>query len=189
MSVTGVNGITPQLYNTDNAQKVDNGTVKFEEIFANITGGKMAQEITDNFNVTLDVSSISETFYNKNNSCLNYVKISPETLSKMEHNPALKKKVMRAIEEFCSIEEQNKVKALQPPVKSQGMIVYPDGSTLYWLEGYSYDLEDNKNEYCRIKESSLADLIQKYGTNNSETSILPTNISVMAALFKNRKEI
>ncbi len=58
MSVTGVNGITPQLYNTDNAQKVDNGTVKFEEIFANITGGKMAQEITDNFNVTLDVSSV-----------------------------------------------------------------------------------------------------------------------------------
>lgn len=40
---------------------------------------------------------------------------------------------LHAMEEFCSPEEQAKVNALYPPVKSAGMIVYPDGEILYRL--------------------------------------------------------
>ena len=106
---------------------------EFKKLLDKITGGDMAQKIRDTYDVTLNVGSIGNVtgFLNTHDiRCKNYVAISGETLSKMEENPALEKKVMRAIEEFCSPEAQAEINALAPPVKSAGMIVYPDGDTL-----------------------------------------------------------
>ncbi len=75
----------------------------------------------------------------------------------------MKKKILSAIEEFCSIEEQAKVNALQPPVKSAGMIVYPNGDAIYWLEGYSTNLDEEKGEQRIITEAGIDIATDTYG--------------------------
>lgn len=75
----------------------------------------------------------------------NHVIIS-RNIIKMESDPALKKSVLSKIEEFCSSESQKEIQALSPPVKSAGMIIYPDGSTLYWLEGYPNEIGNEKDK-------------------------------------------
>ncbi len=140
---------------------------EFKELFDKITGGDLAQEIRDTYDVTLNVGSIGNVtdFLNTHDiRCKNYVAISADTLSKMEENPALKKKVMSAIEEFCSPKAQAEINALAPPVKSAGMIVYPDGDTLYWLEGYPNDFGDMKEKKVIISEADIADAQRIYGS-------------------------
>ena len=78
---------------------------EFKELFDKLTGGDLAQEIRDTYDVTLNVGSIGNVtdFLNTHDiRCKNFVAISADTLSKMEENPALKKKVMSANEESCS---------------------------------------------------------------------------------------
>lgn len=141
---------------------------EFKELFDKITGGDMAQEIRDTYDVTLNVGSIGNVtdFLNTYDiRCKNYVAISADTLSKMEENPALKKKVMSAIEEFCSLEAQAEINALAPPVKSAGMIVYPNGDTLFWLEGYPNDFGDMKEKKVIVSEADIADVQRIYSSS------------------------
>ena len=155
---------------------------EFKELLDKIMGGDMAQKIRDTYDVTLNVGSIGNVtdFLNTHDiRCKNYVAISADTLSKMEENPALKKKVMSAIEEFCSPEAQAEINALAPPVKSAGMIVYPDGDTLYWLEGYPNDLGDVKEKKVIVSEADITDAQKIYSStidgnvmeNNMETAM------------------
>lgn len=155
---------------------------EFKELFDKITGGDMAQEIRDTYDVTLNVGSIGNVtdFLNTHDiRCKNFVVISADTLSKMEENPALKKKVTSAIEEFCSPKAQAEINALAPPVKSAGMIIYPDGDTLYWLEGYPNDFGDMKEKKVSVSEADIADVQRGYSSaidgnvmeNNIETAM------------------
>ena len=155
---------------------------EFKELFDKITGGDLAQEIRDTYDVTLNVGSIGNVtdFLNTHDiRCKNYVAISADTLSKMEENPVLKKKVMSAIEEFCSPKAQAEINALAPPVKSAGMIVYPDGDTLYWLEGYPNDFGDMKEKKVIVSEADIANAQRVYSSaidgnvveNNMETAM------------------
>ena len=155
---------------------------EFKELLDKITGGDMAQKIRDTYDVTLNVGSIGNVtdFLNIHDiRCKNYVAISADTLSKMEENPVLKKKVMSAIEEFCSPKAQTEINALTPPVKSAGMIVYPDGDTLYWLEGYPNDLGDVKDKKVVVSEADITDAQRVYYSaidgnvreNNMETAM------------------
>ena len=140
---------------------------EFQRLFNRITGISLAQEIKDTYDVTLNVGSIGTVdnlLSTYDIRCTNYVLISPETLSKMEDNPALKKKIMSAIDEFCSPEGQAEISALAPPVKSAGMIVYPDGDTLYWLEGYPNDFEDIKEKKVIISDGGIVDAHSIYGS-------------------------
>lgn len=137
----------------------------FEEWMIQVTGGKIAAEIQRNYNVVLDIGSTGnyqQMIDSYDIRCKNYVRISPKALSKMEKDPALKKKVLSEIAEFCSPQQQAKVNALQPPVKSAGMMIYPDGSTLYWLEGYPNDLENEKDKKIIVGEQSLDKLCWQY---------------------------
>lgn len=141
---------------------------EFKELFDKITGGNLAQEIRDTYDVTLNVGSIGNVtdFLNTHDiRCKNYVAVSADTLSKMEENPVLKKKVMSAIEEFCSPEAQAEINALAPPVKSAGMIVYPDGDTLYWLEGYPNDFGDMKEKKVIASEVDMANAQRIYSSS------------------------
>ena len=141
---------------------------EFKELFDKITGGDLAQEIRDTYDVTLNVGSIGNVtdFLNTHDiRCKNYVAVSADTLSKMEENPVLKKKVMSAIEEFCSPEAQAEINALAPPVKSAGMIVYPDGDTLYWLEGYPNDFGDMKEKKVIASEVDMANAQRIYSSS------------------------
>ena len=131
-------GILSSITMQENVNVVRNTGNDFREVFEKITGGELAREIGNSYNVTLNVGSIvscQQLLDEYDMRGTNHVIISPETLSKMESDPALKKSVLSKIEEFCSSESQKEIQALSPPVKSAGMIIYPDGSTLYWLEG------------------------------------------------------
>lgn len=148
-----------------NADIVKNSENNFGELFGKITGGELAGEIRDNYNVNLNVGNIADCqqFLNSNDlRGTNHIIISPTTLSKMENNPALKEKVLDAIKEFCSQEEQAEIKALQPPVKSAGMIIYPDGEVLYWLEGYPNEFGNEEGKNSVIEESNIGELLQDY---------------------------
>ena len=141
---------------------------EFKELFDKITGGDLAQEIRDTYDVTLNVGSIGNVtdFLNTHDiRCKNFVAISADTLSKMEENPVLKKKVMSAIEEFCSPKAQAEINALAPPVKSAGMIVYPDGDTLYWLEGYPNDFGDMIEKKVIASEVDMANAQRIYSSS------------------------
>lgn len=41
------------------------------------------------------------------------------------------------------------------------MIIYPDGSTLYWLEGYPNILEDEKDKTPIVKGQAINEMLQK----------------------------
>ena len=132
-----------------NTTTVKNAESNFRQLFEKITGGKLAREIRDNYDVTLNVGNVvnCDQFLETNDlRGTNHVIISPAALSKMENNPVLKEKVLNDIEEFCSPENQAAIRALQPPVKSAGMIVYPDGRTLYWIEGYPNEIGSEKSK-------------------------------------------
>ena len=119
----------------------------------------------------------------------NHVIISPETLSKMESDPAMKKSVLSKIEEFCSSESQKEIQALSPPVKSAGMIIYPDGSTLYWLEGYPNEIGNEKDKKI-VNEMSISESFQKYSDTNYQATEnnLESIMQIMATEYK-RKSI
>ena len=110
----------------------------------------------------------------------NHVIISPAALSKMENNPVLKEKVLNDIEEFCSPGNQAEIKALQPPVKSAGLIVYPDGRTLYWIEGYPNEIGSDKNKKL-INESSINELLQTY--SNADNQITERDLSIFMQIM------
>ncbi len=151
---------------------------EFKELLDKITGGDMAQKIRDTYDVTLNVGSIGNVtgFLNTYDiRCKNYVAISGETLSKMEENPVLEKKIMRAIEEFCSPAAQAEINALAPPVKSAGMIVYPDGDTLYWLEGYPNDWGNMKEKKVIVSDADIVDA-QKIYSSMVDDSIMGNGI-------------
>lgn len=148
------------LQNNSKIQESD-----FKELLDKITGGEIAEEIRKNYNVTLDIGNTGnyqQLLKHYDMQCKNYVGISRETLARMEENPALKEKVLNAIEEFCSPKEQAKMQALQPPVKSAGMIICPDGSAFYWLEGYSCDSDEINNKKRIITGQSTDQLYCQY---------------------------
>ncbi|MDE7423103.1 MAG: hypothetical protein K2N51_05345 [Lachnospiraceae bacterium] len=179
-----LNGIMIQE-NTTTAKNAEND---FRQLFEKITGGELAREIRDNYNVTLNVGNIvnCDQFLETNElRGTNHVIISPATLSKMENDSVLKEKVLNDIEEFCSPENQAEIRALQPPVKSAGMIVYPDGRTLYWIEGYPNEIGSEKSKK-NVNENSISELLQMY--SNADNQMLEKDLStfmqIMATGYK-----
>lgn len=166
-----------------NVTTVKNTESDFKELFEKITGGELARKIRDNYNVTLNVGNVvdCDQFLETNDlRGTNHVIISPAVLLKMENNPVMKEKVLNDIEEFCSPENQAEIKALQPPVKSAGMIVYPDGRTLYWIEGYPNEIGSDKNKKL-VNVSSINELLQTY--SNTDNQITEKNLSIFMQIM------
>lgn len=166
-----------------NVTTVKNTESDFKELFEKITGGELASKIRDNYNVTLNVGNVvdCDQFLETNDlRGTNHVIISPAVLLKMENNPVMKEKVLNDIEEFCSPENQAEIKALQPPVKSAGMIVYPDGRTLYWIEGYPNEIGSDKNKKL-VNVSSINELLQTY--SNADNQITEKNLSIFMQIM------
>lgn len=166
-----------------NVTAVKNTESDFKELFEKITGGELARKIRDNYNVTLNVGNVvdCDQFLETNDlRGTNHVIISPAVLLKMENNPVMKEKVLNDIEEFCSPENQAEIKALQPPVKSAGMIVYPDGRTLYWIEGYPNEIGSDKNTKL-VNVSSINELLQTY--SNADNQITEKNLSIFMQIM------
>ena len=185
-------GILSSITMQENVNVVRNTGNDFREVFEKITGGELAREIGNSYNVTLNVGSIvscQQLLDEYDMRGTNHVIISPETLSKMESDPALKKSALSKIEEFCSSESQKQIQALSPPVKSAGMIIYPDGSTLYWLEGYPNEIGNEKDKKI-VNEMSISESFQKYSDTNYQATEnnLESIMQIMATEYK-RKSI
>lgn len=164
------------------------GKADFQKVLDKATGKEFADEIENNHDVTLNigsVKSVSAILDANDYSSKNIVCISQETLSRAEKNPALKKKILSAIENFCSPEERSKVDALQPPVKSAGMIIYPNGNVLYWLEGYPNSFDNNKEKRKVITESNNSNLMNQYIQGYAENTVSYNEqaMSVLASTF------
>lgn len=183
MNVNAV-GVYTGLINTfaSSIYKAQNSDFKY--MFDRITGGNSADRISENYNVTLDVGGMGnyEQLLNTYDMrCTNYVRISPETLLKMETDPDLKNKVLSEIEGFCSEKQQSEIKALQPPVKSSGMMIYPDGSSISWVEGYPNEFEGLKNRRKILSDRSVNQLFQKYKYSGNGMMMGLENIMQMMA--------
>ena len=176
-------GILSSITMQENVNVVRNTGNDFREVFEKITGGELARKIRDNYNVTLNVGNVvdCDQFLETNDlRGTNHVIISPAVLLKMENNPVMKEKVLNDIEEFCSPENQAEIKALRPPVKSAGMIVYPDGRTLYWIEGYPNEIGSDKNKKL-VNVSSINELLQTY--SNADNQITEKNLSIFMQIM------
>ena len=165
MNVTSIQNNS--LLSNSSTKIKNDGKVDFHTVLDAATGKNLASEIEKNYKVTLETGcgyNVNDIIKNNNFGTKNIVCISQETLLKMEQEPTLKKKILSAIEQFSSPEEQAKVDALQPPVKSAGMIVYTDGNIIYWLEGYSYNTENDQEKQSGVIESNNNNnLINQYG--------------------------
>lgn len=162
MNVTGIQNNS--LLSNPNIKMKKDEKVDFNEVLNTVSGKNLASEIEKNYKVTLETGcgyNVTDII-NNNFGSKNIVCISQETLLKMENDPTLKQKILNSIEWFSSPKEQAKVDALQPPVKSAGMLVYPDGNILYWLEGYSYSIENDQKKQSVAVESNITNLIDQY---------------------------
>ena len=185
-------GILNSIAMQKNVNRVRTAENDFKELFEKITSGELAEEIGNNYNVTLNVGNIvscQQLLDEYDMRGTNYVIIFPETLSKMESDPALKKSVLSKIEEFCSSESQKEIQALSPPVKSAGMIIYPDGSTLYWLEGYPNEIGNEKDKKI-VNEKSISESFQKYSDTDYQVTEnnLESIMQIMAAEYERKIE-
>lgn len=185
-------GILNSIAMQKNVNRVRTAENDFKELFEKITGGELAEEIGNNYNVTLNVGNIvscQQLLDEYDMRGTNYVIIFPETLLKMESDPALKKSVLSKIEEFCSSESQKEIQALSPPVKSAGMIIYPDGSTLYWLEGYPNEIGNEKDKKI-VNEKSISESFQKYSDTDYQVTEnnLESIMQIMAAEYERKIE-
>jgi len=172
----------------ENITTIKNAENDFRKLFEKITGDDLTGEIRDNHNVTLKAGNVVDydQFLETNDlRGINHVIISPAALSKMENNSVLKEKVWNEIEEFCSPENQAEIKALQPPVKSAGMIVYPDGRTLYWMEGYPNETESGKSKKT-VNENSISELLQMY--SNADNQISQKDLSTFMQIMNSVKK-
>ena len=80
-------GILSSITMQENVNVVRNTGNDFREVFEKITGGELAREIGNSYNVTLNVGSIvscQQLLDEYDMRGTNHVIISPETLSKME---------------------------------------------------------------------------------------------------------
>lgn len=70
-------------------------------------------------------------------------------------------------------------------MKVAGMIVYPDGRTLYWIEGYRDEIGSDKNKKL-INESFINELLQTYSNADNQITErdLSTFMQIMATGYK-----
>lgn len=167
------------LYNesiTDNkmidskSQTVDFEEVMNNEVKKNTSIEELVKEIESNYNsqITMSLDSFSANPVKG----LDNVIIGKETLEKMKNNSVFREKIMKVIDECCSSSAQQEIRSLSPPAKSAGVIIYPDGSYLCWIESIYSDSDDieggSKNDNFVIKgikntkESRMENVVEQY---------------------------
>lgn len=164
----------------------------FKHLLNKLTGGEIAEEIRQKYNVTLGIDNVKNYQQLLNTydfRCTNYVQISPGTLERMETDENLKRKVLSKIDEFCSAEWQAEIKSLSPPVKSAGMIVYPDGDCLYWLEGYPNEVDGARSKGKVVTNNFVEPLIEKYAIQNLEGTEVNYISNIAMTVQDHRKKL
>lgn len=171
--------------NGKNSMDNEKRTVSFEDILSktvegNTTVAQFARWIETKHNA--NIIDTSELYASDHISGLNNVIIGGDTLEKMKNNKTFCKKILKVIDDVCSPSAIRDVKSLTPPVKSAGVIIYPDGSYLCWLESVDSDIDnDNKemntNKYLKVNWGDLIENIR--GNLNDNTTEQINNLGVI----------
>ena len=167
---TLVNNTKKLLYdlNTNQFEKLLSKDMNTQSIDA------LFKEIEQKYNAKLSVDSFSSyiDFMNSTDvNSLNNVLISKSTLEKMGKNPAFKEKICKIINENCSQSSINELRSLTPPVKSSGVIIYPDGTYLCWVESI------NNEKNVATSKKSFAKMVNSIKTENYSKPPLEFNLS------------
>lgn len=164
----------------NNTKKILYGinTNQFEELLAKRMNTQsidaLYNEIEQKYNAKLCVNSFSSymDFMNSTDAnSLNNVLISKSTLEKMKNNPAFKEKICNIINENCSQSALNELRSLTPPVKSSGVIIYPDGTYLCWVESI------NNEKSVDTSMKAFTKMVNSIKTENHSKPSLELNLS------------
>lgn len=149
------------------SQKVNFDKILNHEIEKNTSIIDLVKNIESGHNAKITVSS--DPFSDLPIAGLNNVIIGGNTLEKMNNNSAFREKIMSIIDDWCSDSAQQERRSLAPPVKSGGIIIYPDGSYLCWLESIYSDRENEENE--KISSDNAVDILKNMTTSFTENNI------------------
>lgn len=134
-------------------QKVNFEDLINDEVRKNTSIEEFLKNVETNYNAKITVSS--DLFFANQITGLNNVIIGGDTLNKMKNDSVFCEKILKVIDEVCSYSAQQEVRSLTPPVKSAGVIIYPDGSYLCWLESIYSDGEEVE------KDSDKSDFVNE----------------------------
>lgn len=161
------------------SQKIDFVDVLTNEVKRNTSFEDLVKNIETYHNAKIILSSDSSS--SNSVTGLNNVIIGRSTLEKMKTDNVFREKIMKVIDECCSYSAQQEIKSLSPPAKSAGVIIYPDGSYLCWIESiYSNktDIKKDKNTddflvkaIDNIKENQVVDIAEQF----YDLGIVPDN--------------
>lgn len=188
MQIDSINLYSENIFNSKavdrKSQKGNFDKILNNEIEKNTSIIDLVKNIEFGHNATITVSS--DYFSDLPITGLNNVIIGGNTLEKMNNNSAFREKIMSIIDDWCSDSAQRERQSLAPPVKSGGIIIYPDGSYLCWLESIYSDRE-NEN----ISSDNAVDIhkdIKSMTTSFTENSIEQFN-NLFALAIPNVKVI
>lgn len=119
------------------SQKTNFEDILFKEANRKISYEDLVKDIEKYHNAKIGLSSDSP--FRNSITGLNNVIIGESTLEKMTNDSVFRKKIMKVIDECCSSSAQQEIECLSPPAKSAGVIIYPDGSYLCWIESIYSD--------------------------------------------------
>ncbi|MCP4178336.1 MAG: hypothetical protein GY756_11260 [bacterium] len=157
------------------------GNNNFSNIFDKSISEEMAKEITNKYNVHLH--NFTSDYLSVDNREIDNVLISGSTLKKMSTDIGLRNKVLKHIEVVSSKEWKAEVRSLIPPVKKSGVIIYEDGSALYWSEAESNNTDNNTENTGKEKGQQPYSLFQNFSITTDNKNSIVTD-SVPELLFK-----
>lgn len=139
-----------EMENTHKASQNIRNETKFKEILDTEVEKKTPTIMMEDILKTKYNAKIISTYSDfSTNSIegLNNVIIGKDTLRHMENDTAFKNKILKIIDECCSPEALEEIRSLSPPVKSAGVIIYPDGKYLCWLESIYSERSNESNRH------------------------------------------
>ena len=151
-----------------NSQKVNFEEIMNYEVEKDTFIKESVKNIESNHSAKITISS--DYFSAIPTTGLNNVIIGGDTLKKMKNDNVFCEKIMKVIDECCSYSAQQEIKNLSPPAKSAGVIIYPDGSYLCWIESiYSDRVDINKDRNTdsfmltdiNIKSNQIVDIAEE----------------------------
>lgn len=104
---------------------------------------------------------------------LNNVIICQDTLRHMENDVTFKNRILKIIDDCCSPSAIEEVRSLSPPVKSAGVIIYPDGNYLCWIESIYSNRSNESFDHNKdsIGEKNKARISNQIGNIEKELII------------------
>ena len=151
------------------SQKVNFEEIMDNEVKKNASIEELVKNIESNHNAKITISS--DFFSATSITGLNNVIIGGDTLEKMKNDGAFCERIMKIIDENCSYSAQQEIRSLSPPAKSAGVIIYPDGSYLCWIESIYSNRADIKRDsnsddvvikdIDNIKENQIVDIAEQ----------------------------